>query len=240
MNGPNLPNGDAAAAVPVAGSQIRRWNTANFIYFLLMAASTSFAVVVVVPDKWLSWKLGLQNQLIVVGIMLRIMTECLQVHFRHLLLLWEYQVCRSRLQNYESILTNNWLVPKSTWRIRITVFTTIGIPFVLSAVYKLHIDGKSTRKDGFDYGNKTYGINYPSLGQYAGFNDSIYLFTNAYSDFQLAVSSTEDAPHSENSKQAIPYGYNMLLLSNTSAAALDIPSPDYILKIQEPLAVGDS
>lgn len=201
----------------------------NCIYLFFLWASFIVAVLAV-AHPLLSWNLGFKNQLIVVGIMLRIMTECLQFFITSALLLFEYRYGGSCLQNYEAILTKSYLVPRSSAKTRGAIILLIALPLVLSAVYKLFIGGESTRKIPSKCGEQVcpqYGIAYPSLDSYAGFNNSIYLFTNAYAEFQQAVSSGITVLDSISLLKA-PYGYNLLILNTTSAAALDVPWPEYI------------
>lgn len=189
-----------------------------------------------------AWKLGFLNQLIVIGILLRVMTECLQVIITDPLLLLEYRYGHSRLQNYEAILRNSYLVSRSSLRTRITIVFLLVVPFVLSAVYKLFSGGESSREILSQYGNKTYpryGITPPPLNEYAGFNNSIYYFTNAYADFHLAVTKGEQGLPTIRSQQAAPYGHNLLLLSENSAVALDMPLPAYTSSLQSGLVEPD-
>lgn len=219
----------------------------NCIYLFLLLASFIVAVLAV-AHPLLSWKLGLKNQLIVIGIMLRIMTECLQFFITSALVLFEYRYGGSCLQNYEAILKNSYLVPRSSMRTRITIILLIALPLVLSAVYKLFIGGESSRRIPSECRDKVcpqYGLAYPALKSYSGFNNSIYLFTNAYTDFQWDVSSGI-VVLPDLSLQNAPYGYNLLILSPTSAAALDVPMPDYVswhqsrLVKQEQLRISSS
>ncbi|TLD11676.1 hypothetical protein E2P81_ATG10423 [Venturia nashicola] len=74
------------------------------------------------------------------------------------------------------------------------------------------------------------------LGQGSG----ISLFSNATLPFLLATSPTSNG--SEPSLPIAPhaYGFNLLLLGNNSAAALDTPQPSYISSVQDLLATGES
>ena len=132
---------------------------------------------------------------------------------------------------------NSYLVSHSSIKIRGTMIMLIALPFVLSAVYKVFIGGESSWVISSGDRNITalYGIAYPALNEYAGFNNSIFLYTNAYADFQLAMLSGKDVLPTTMPQQATPYGFNLLLLSNTSAAALDVPTPEHISSLQSGL-----
>lgn len=208
----------------------------NCIYLFFLLASFVVAVLAV-ANLLLSWKLDLKNQLIVIGIMLRIMTECLQFFIMLAFLLFEYRCGGSCLQNYEAILKNNYLVSRSSMKTRITIILLIALPLVLSAVYKLFIDEESSWKIRSECRNQVclqYEIAYPFLKSYSGFNNSIYLFTNAYADFQRIVSS-DIGVLPDLSLQNVPFGYNLFILNIISAAALDVPMPDYISSHQSRL-----
>lgn len=217
----------------------------NKFYFFILLSCLAVAILLIrVP--YLAWHAGFQGQLIAIGIFIRVMTECTQPFVRNALLHLQYRYGRSRLQNYEAILTNSYLIQDSSCWTRGTVVLLLIIPLILSGVYKTSIGGKTTLPYTPKYNPGRYGIDYPSLGELSGFNNSIYFFMNAYADFQQALyvsgPNTSESPLKklELEQGPVPYGYNLLLIDNTTAAALDIPLQDYINDTQQKLSGLDN
>lgn len=61
---------------------------------------------------------------------------------------------------------------------------------------------------------------------------------DAIAPFMLAAGNDSVSPNSTDSPNSTvslpaPYGYNVLLLDDSSAASLDMPTPDYVKSIQQ-------
>ncbi|EXJ69594.1 uncharacterized protein A1O5_07630 [Cladophialophora psammophila CBS 110553] len=69
--------------------------------------------------------------------------------------------------------------------------------------------------------NALYGLAYPDLGSHTSLSNSIYLGMNANSGFLNA--SRNDQEYSSAANFPLAYGYNTLILSENSAALLDLP-----------------
>jgi hypothetical protein len=211
----------------------------DWTYFcILLLALIGATLFIRVP--YIAWHVGFKGQLIAIGIFLRCMTECMQPFVRDALLQYQYRYGRSRLQNYEAILTNSYLTPNSSYRTRGTLVLLLAIPYILSAVYKIFIGGETTIPYTSPFDDKRYGIGYPSLGDFSVFNNSIYFFMSGYADFQQALNESQyDASKSPSKKleqgRPIPYGYNLLLINDSTAAALDIPLQRYVNNTQNKL-----
>ncbi|KAK6073779.1 hypothetical protein SCUP515_06701 [Seiridium cupressi] len=117
----------------------------------------------------------------------------------------------------------------------------LALPIGLSVSYKRFVGGSSGMLIDPEYaGNISYyGTLAPpgleSLGQSTG----ISMFTNATLDFATATSPTsweEQEPVLPSGPQG--YGYNVLLLSNSSSALLDMPQANYVNAVQSKLASG--
>ena len=76
------------------------------------------------------------------------------------------------------------------------------------------------------------------MGVYNVMNNSVYLMINASVPF-LSASSNDTIP-SDFASLPLAYGFNTVLLSNTSAALLDVPAPDYVTWIQQKLAKNEA
>lgn len=101
-------------------------------------------------------------------------------------------------------------------------FFFLLVPIGLGAGYKYFLGGVSLRAINPDLDGQ-YGLEYHPLGDYAPMNNSIYLMMNAAAGLMVAASNDSvQLP----SQLPTPYGSNLLLLSNESAAALDIPCQD--------------
>lgn len=187
------------------------------------------SVLVINPRVPLSHNLGFQNQLIIIGALLSLMNQCMKMRLLpRIFLVLEARLGRSILQNYSAILTNDFLAPDTTFIWRALLFFFLLVPIGLSIGYKYLLGGVSSAAINPNLDGQ-YGLNYPPLGDYALMNNSIYLMMNAAAGF-MAVASNDSVQLP--SQLPTPYGFNLLLLSSESAAALDIPLPGYLQLMQ--------
>ena len=199
-----------------------------------LALFTSFAclifcICVITPKLSFSWQLGFQRQIIIIGFLLSIMNLCMKRIMPTTLLLLEARWGRSTLQNYQAIMTNSFLSShtSSIWRLLLLAF--ILLPLGLSVAYKQFLGGLSSAEIS-PHSDNQYGLNFPSLGDYTPMNNSVYLMMNAAAGF-MAASSNDSVPFPA-ADVPVPFGYNLLLLSNESVAVLDIPMPAYLDSMQ--------
>jgi hypothetical protein len=109
--------------------------------------------------------------------------------------------------------------------------------------YKGFIGGQSALKvDSIDYiTNATYYGMFPISGLSSlDLASGVSLFLNATLPFQVASSLRSDRSEPPLPQFPQPYGYNVLLLNETSTAVLDIPQPSFLTSVQELLAIGES
>ncbi|KAF4819694.1 hypothetical protein CGCSCA5_v004388 [Colletotrichum siamense] len=202
--------------------------------------------ILVVSNGYISWYLGVGNrQLIVIGFLLSIMSLCLASVTPTSFLLLEAHVGSSTLQNYDGILRNKPLAPQLSFAWRMVLVTMLALPVGLSVAYKTFTGGESSMNvHATDYISNTtwYGLfTPPGITSVTGLSSAMNattLFRNATQAIQHPGNSTEpDLPTFHNPQ---PYGYNILLLNETRAAALDTLHSDYILEIQKLLAPGET
>ena len=213
----------------------------------LLAAATSLIclilAIVAVADENVSWRLGLKNyQLIVLGFLLGIMNLCLGSVIPMFFLLLEAKFGPSTLQNFNGILRNEVFSSRLNpfWRILLSL--VLALPLGLSVAYKTFAGGESSKiVDVAAYvGNTSYfGMFAPPGLQVLGQKTGVSLFSNATLPFAVAAAD-HDGIEPPLPKGQQPYGFNMLLLNNESAAALDIPQPSFVSAGQALLAGGES
>ncbi|KAL8877243.1 MAG: hypothetical protein Q9192_008710, partial [Flavoplaca navasiana] len=206
----------------------------------LLAAATSLTASSWPSLPWpTSWRLGTKNyQLIVLGFLLGIMNLCLGSVIPMFFLLLEARFGPSTLQNYNGILRKEVFGSRLSWFWRIMLSLVLALPLGLSVAYKTFTGGESveTVDVATFIGNTSYLDMFAPPGlQVLGQRTGISLFSNATLPFAVAAADQVPLPTLQQ-----PYGFNMLLLNNESAAALDIPQPDYVSAVQALLAGGES
>jgi hypothetical protein len=202
--------------------------------FVCLAAS----ICVVTPHLTVSWRLGFNGQIIIIGFLLSIMNLAMKRIEPRLFLIIEFRWGDSRLQNYDAILRNAISLSKTGVFWRLTLFFFTFLPLTLSIGYKRFTGGHSSAviDPNISSSLRRYGIAPPPLGDYNAMNNSVYYMINSNVPFMAA--STNDAVLPP--LQATAYGYNTLLPDNESAALLDLPLPDYMSSIQASLNGNDS
>lgn len=192
---------------------------------------------VVTPRLTLSWRLGYEGQIIVIGLLMSIMANCMKAVAPTLFLVLEAQWGSSTLQNYDAIVRNTMVASHTGvhWRGALLLLTTL--PLGLSAAYKRFTGGRSSVKITNPSGGY-YGLVSAPLGNANVMNNSIYYMINANLAFQAASSNDSIPPPFTELPRA--YGYNTLLIDNTTAALLDMPAPDYVTSIQQNLGLSET
>ncbi|KAL8747612.1 MAG: hypothetical protein Q9190_000547 [Brigantiaea leucoxantha] len=179
------------------------------------------------------WSLGVTRQFQIIGFLLSLMYQFFQRIAPKFYLLLEASM-GSYLQNYEAILRNSSVRPNTNpvWRAILMIF--IIIPSGLSVIYK-NFD------HGVGYSNINSGGNNYSWTPPAGVEN----FEMGEIGLSIMANSTQPFASATFSDPALPvfpaaYGFNTLLLSNTSSARLDGPVPAYLRELQGPMKVDEA
>lgn len=241
----SFPHGsDTVPLKQTAGSAIGKPRAKPFLdnidLLAVLGSCTSLiaSICVITPDWSLSWRLGFEGQIIVIGFLLSIMTLCMRRVAPTLFLILEARWGDSRLQNYEALLRVTITLSHTRLIWRVTLLSLILLPLGLSVAYKRFIGGLSTVSIDARYPGY-YGLAPPPMGNYHVINNySPYLAINASVPF-LDASSSDDNPLP---LWQLPkaYGFNTLLIDKTSTALLDVPVPDYVSSVQQNLTYQES
>ncbi|KAI9884429.1 MAG: hypothetical protein M1823_003783 [Watsoniomyces obsoletus] len=208
--------------------------TAEVLAILCSLVSLVICICVVTPRLPLAWRLGFEGQIIVVGFLLGVMNLCLRAVTPALLVLLEARFGNSRLQNYDAILTNSMHISQTSLHWRGIILVLMAFPLALGVAYKRFIGGQTT----VVLSNTTttmgsYGAMLPPLGMYEAVQNSAFLMTFASAHFRTASrNASVPFPFAD---MPIAYGFNTLLLDNTSAALLDTPSAETLISTQQKL-----
>lgn len=174
------------------------------------------------------------------------MKICLKKIVRMSLVVLEARFGHSTLQTYDAILRTSFMARGTEPKIRIPIFIIFCLPIGLSAGYKQFIGGEVTKKiyPDISTSDRAYGFFPPTSTEaalFTSFGNTPYLLTNATFDFCEQSATDDTFPKASIADgKTIPYGYNLLLLSNNSAAALDLPRSSYLKAIKDKLNVGES
>ena len=204
-------------------------DTTAFLGTFAVFLAAFFAVS---PFTSTPWRLGLTRQFQVIGLLLSAMNLCFLSLASKVFVLVEARFGPSYLQNYDAIICNSFIKSKTSiiWR-GILILVAI-VPVALSLAYKEFNHGTGH----LAIGNKTG--NYYGLFAPAGLQDrfvGLAYFMNTTVSFSGAIFDDPPMPSLPSA-----YGFNTLLLSNTSSAKLDAPSPEYVLAIQRRLMVDEA
>jgi hypothetical protein len=217
-----------------------RKRVVNYVDIVAVSVSVVcfiIGVLVVVPTLTLSWRVGLQSQLVTIGFILGVMNICANKVVPPFLLAIEARYGSSRLQNFDAILTNKLLSShtQAHWRVVLVIF--MALPLALSIGYKQFFGGTSSAT--LKPLSGLYGISFPIISEWTPINDHSYLLTSATAAFHTA--SANDTSTLEGSGQfPMAYGYNVLLLAEGSAALLDLPTNEYLGSIRSKLKNGET
>ena len=191
---------------------------------ILVGLTALIVAVIVVWNKSTAVTLGQTNQLVLVGFALTIMGLCAQRQIILVSLLLQVRLGQSTLQNFDALLRNTAFASHSSFLTRAILLFLLALPLGLSIAYKRFSGSRSAvyiRAQDSDWGFVT-APGWPSSG------NGLLLAVNAYVPFweDPAVNRT--------------YGYNLFVVSNTTAAVLDTPFPNMIQGLQARLRLGDS
>ncbi len=202
----------------------------------LLAVVTSIlsfiaGVMVVSPYFHYAVKLGYPGQIIAVGLLLGIMNQCLQRIIPYLFILIEARYGSGTLQNYEGLLRWSPFIRNFNLVWKTVLVLLLVLPLALGILYKSFSGGHASTKISPST-NATYGPTGPP-----GMQDNIsgpIIVANATAPF-LSTTRDDNKLPSDHFQRSHVYGFNVVLLSNTSAASLDAPVPSRITALQQKL-----
>ena len=234
-------NGNTGAHDPIKSlgkpSEKKYFKILDLLIVLVSWACFAIAVIFVTPRLHLAWQVQQTRQLQIIGLMISTMSQCVQVLAPRLWIMVEACFKKPRLQNFDAILRNSVMVSQThpLWRVLLLVF--ILLPIGLGAAYKQFTNGFSERDIDLP-ANMMYGLTAP-----AGLmRPEILKFGPAYmvnATLPFLLTSIEKhmstPPQSPDFSKPVPYGFNVLTLTNYSTAFLDIPMPLNVSYLQESL-----
>ena len=195
------------------------------------------SICVVTPYLTLSWRLGYEGQIVVIGFLMSIMAICMKTVAPTLFLVLEARWGSSTLQNYDAIIRNTMLASQTGVHWRGAFLLLAALPLGLSAAYKRFTNGISSA-DITNPFNGHYGLVSAPQDNGGVMNNTIYYMIEANMAFLAASSNDSNPPPFLELPKA--YGYNTLLIDNVTAALLDMPHPEYVNSIQQKLSVGET
>lgn len=145
------------------------------------------------------------------------MSQCLRIVAPKVFIVAEAWCSEPKLQNFDAILRNSVLMSNTRliWRALLLAFIIIPIGFSLA--YKVFVGGNSTHN--FGYHTSGYDITgAPGLTRTTVLNFGPSYMTNAKLPFIMASADLLNLPSFPQH-----YGFNNVLISNTSSAFLGAP-----------------
>lgn len=230
----SLRNDGNAIGRPVRRRKFEILDTAAILSSIICLI---LGIMVILLALTISGRMGFKAQIIIVGFLLGVMNICAERVVPACFLALEARYGKSRLQNYNAILAKKFLSPHIGMPWRVTMILFLALPLALSVGYKQFLGGTSTATLNLLLG--LYGVLFPSIGDWTPMNDPIYLQVSSNTAFYTA--SANDTPILNGSSHyPIAYGYNVLLLSEDSAALLDLPTNEYLKTIRSKFNDGET
>ncbi|KUJ18893.1 uncharacterized protein LY89DRAFT_780871 [Mollisia scopiformis] len=189
--------------------------------------------VVTIDNQDLAVRLRYTGQIIIIGFLLSVMSQCHQRIIPFTLLLLEARFGSSSLQNYDGILRWSPFATQLHPLWRTVIFMCIAMPILLAIGYKSFTGGVSIAQYGasIQYFGPTAppGLQQNVAGLSIMANATIPFLAASFDNYPVPTQAADNPP---------TYGFNLVLLSNGSAAALDGPAPSYVISLQRQLDVG--
>lgn len=230
---PRTPRQQYAYATETYGKSTSK-NLSNVPHFLALVASLilfGVAIAVITPASGLPFGLGSTNQLIAIGVLLALMNFALKPIITFAFLSFEAEFGESRLQNYDGLLRLSPTASDLAYAWRSGLVLLLLLPLVLSALYKRFIGG--TGASSMPSQVRSFGL-YGPLGLTSDIG--LTFMFNATVPFVIAAGNDTTSPDTDVLPKA--YGLNIVLLSNASAASLDLPVTDHVRELQLQLQTG--
>ncbi|KAI9801245.1 MAG: hypothetical protein M1833_002815 [Piccolia ochrophora] len=184
-----------------------------------VAVLASFTALTAVLYRPAAFYLGQTNQLIVLGLMLAIMGKCAERQIQRLSLYYEARTGKGTLQNLEAILRTDYFPKTASLQLRLLLLFLFALPLSLSVFYKKSVGGFTTV--GIPSTEADFG--YTAAPGYQLIGDGLSLLTEVYLPYWIEPSLGRT------------YGFNLYIVDNTTAAVLDAPLPNDLLKLQASL-----
>lgn len=195
------------------------------ISVLLCLICLAIAISVISPSLKYAAEFGYTKQIIILGFVLGIMNQCLQRVTPHLFILLEARFGSSSIQNFDGLLRWAPLAERLGIVWRIMLIMLLLLPLGLGVVYKRFTGGIGIIETN-DAALYSPTVPYGLLN-----TGPIAAIANATGPF-MAASGDDNVPDFSNPQS---FGYNIILLSNDSAAAVDAPSQQYVKQLQQDL-----
>lgn len=175
----------------------KRFNNVDILATVLSSLSSTVAITSVANESF-SWYLGQgTNQLILLGVLLSVMSQCLAIITPTLFLLVEATYGASTLHNFDGILRNSIFATRFSASWRLALASMLAIPIGLSVAYKRFTGGSSTLAvNPLEFiGNDSYygPLALPGL-ETIGLSTGITMFLNSTLDFAVRTSPTGGEP----------------------------------------------
>lgn len=194
------------------------------------------AVLVIDPAYSYAARLRSSGQIIALGFLLGVMNQCLQRILPYLFILLEGRYGTSTLQNYEGLLRWSPFTSKLGFIWRSALILLLIFPLVLSVLYKQFTGGWALQPpETLDADCTLTGP--PGMQGNVGY---ITLFANTTAPFLFQTRDGFNNPSAQFFDEPHLYGFNTILLSNTTAAVLDAPLPSHMFSIQQNLLPGST
>lgn len=219
----------ASSGVP---SRKKKINSVDVFATSLCLLCLLAAIIIVIPLMTYSAQLGYNKQIIAIGFLLGVMNQCMLRTVPQTFILLEVQYGPSTLQNLDGILRWSPLANNLSLWWRALVVTFLLLPLGLSVGYKRYTGGVGALRPTLV--QATLGPCAPPGTLNVGFTS-----TMANATLPFIASTTDDTPLPDFSIKGQVYGYNLVLFSETMAAALDIPFADNVSDIQQALGPNE-
>ncbi|KAM0324385.1 hypothetical protein ACHAQA_008166 [Verticillium albo-atrum] len=222
--------------------QAKRARPWDYAYGVGVVILCVIGCLCVTPKLNLGWRLGLVRQIQVIGVVVSFMGILSKDPIKHLFLLCDARFGNGGRATKIALNAGSTFGAGDNWKAKAIWIPCLGImsalPVALGVLYKEFLGGFTDRTWPADNYNKTteYDIDFPRIGLWAPAKDPIYLLSTSFAPFQTA-SGRGEARYPTEFPQA--YGYNTLLLSNDSAAIIDIPTEKYAAALRPALTAGD-
>ncbi|KAH7008020.1 hypothetical protein EDB80DRAFT_776701 [Ilyonectria destructans] len=211
-----------------------RCNCVDVLFVVFSNLCLLGCILVITPELHLAWRLGFNNQLVVLGVFMAVMNICTRRIATRFFIHFEVQYGASSLQNLDAILQQSVFSSKMNMGWRAVIAFSIALPIGLSAWYKTFSGGHATRI-----------VTDVSIGQYGAFSrpmengrEQTYSLIDAMAPWRRAAESDDSYP--QNMDRPQPYGYNLVTLSNDEVVMLDMPNSTLLGQIQSELDVGET
>lgn len=227
---------DTHSAVGRPGRK-RRFGVLDSIAVFTSLVCLVLGAIIISPSLTLSWHMGFQSQIIAIGFLIGVMNLCAERVVPSYFLAIEAKYGQSRLQNYDAIMTNKLFASHICWYWRVAMIVFLALPLALSVGYKQFLGGNSTAE--LKPSSGLYGVSFPIIGDWTPINDPIYLQISSNAAFNTASANATPILNGSN-HYPLAYGFNVLLLSNESAALLDLPTNTYLQTMRSKFKDGET